>query len=144
MMLLPRESKEEKIVKQMDERIEKSSNALAAKLLWLMVALQGWSSGVWSFCIFRTLAYFVAGGMQPVLLKLMSSVTPQEQRGSAFGFSTCFLCIGGMFSAIFAGWSMMLFSVNGVFYTGAILFWLLIPVYITPVLRVEKAAKRRC
>ena len=110
----------------------------------LMVALQGWSSGVWSFCIFRTLAYFVAGGMQPVLLKLMSSVTPQEQRGSAFGFSTCFLCIGGMFSAIFAGWSMMLFSVNGVFYTGAILFWLLIPVYITPVLRVEKAAKKRC
>ena len=107
-----------------------------------MVALQGWSSGVWSFCIYRTLAYFVCGGMQPVLLKLMSSVTPQEQRGAAFGFSTCFLCIGGMLSALFAGWSMMYFSVNGVFYTGAVLFLLLIPVYITPVIRVEKAAKK--
>lgn len=109
----------------------------------LMTALQGWSSGVLSFGVYRTLVFIVSGGMQPVLLKLMSSVTPQEQRGAAFGFSTCALCLGGVASALLAGWTMMWFSVNGVFYTGAILLVLLIPIFYTQILRVQNLAKER-
>ena len=104
----------------------------------LTVALQGWGTGVWSFCVYRTFAFFICGGMQPVLLKLLASVTPQDQRGSAFGFSTSFLCLGGALSAVLAGWSMVCFSLNGVFYTATVLLWLLIPVFVMMIRKVQK------
>ncbi|MBO5689182.1 MAG: MFS transporter [Lentisphaeria bacterium] len=104
----------------------------------IMVALQGWCAGVWSFCVYRTFAFFVCGGMHPVLLKLLTSVTPQDQRGSAFGFSTSFLCLGGTLSAVLAGWSLVCFSLNGVFYTATVLLWLLVPVFIIVNRNVQK------
>ena len=103
----------------------------------IMLFLQGWCGGIWSFCTYRTLAYFVCGGMQPVLLKLLASVTPQNQRGSAFGFGTCFLCLGGMLSAMLAGWSMMWTSVSGVFYIGAVLLLIMIPVFTGLIRKVQ-------
>ncbi len=109
----------------------------------VMLALQGWCTGVWSFCIYRVLAYFVCGGMQPVLLKLMASVTPQDQRGAAFGFGTCFLCLGGMLSALFAGWAMMWTSLDGVFYIGAVLLLVMIPVFTWQIRKVQQLTVKK-
>ena len=61
-------------MKQIDERIEKSSNALAAKLLWVMVALQvivlivKVCLGGAAYCLLDVLALAVGLGMAAVLM----------------------------------------------------------------------------
>lgn len=88
----------------------------------LSLFMQGFSDSLLSFTVSRTLLYIAAGGIPPVLQKQLSAVTPKRKRGSVFGFSSALQCSGGALAALAGGWSMMLFGLDGVFYTGAALF----------------------
>jgi len=106
----------------------------------LMLAWNGFSTGIPGFTVSRTLLFIICGGVQPLLQKLLANLTPQEQRGSAFGVGTCVMCLGGVISAVLAGWCVMAFSLNSVFYAAALISLLSIPIMV-PVIR--KFAGRR-
>ncbi len=96
----------------------------------ITLVLQGLSGGLWLFGGSRTLLYVAAGGLQPVLQKILTGVTPKRKRGSVFGFASCFQNIGVMLAAVFSGWAVLGFGVDGVFYTTAALCVISIPVFI--------------
>ena len=102
---------------------------------------QGACENLWQFGASRTMLYMFAGGAQPMLQKLLSSVTPKEKRGSAFGFSTCFNGIGMMVSATLGGWFMVAFSLNGVFYIGGLMFLLALPLFVVCISRLRLSVK---
>ena len=113
------------------------ADRLSAKQLLLPIFIvssfalffQGWG-GIIVFAIARTLLYLMAGGIQPILQKTLSSVTPKQNRGSAFGLSSLTQNIGNMISAVIGGCCFTYFHTNGVFYTASIFFLLALPLFI--------------
>ena len=75
----------------------------------------------------RTLMFFFAGSLYPVLQKLLSAITPPRKRGKVFGWSSTFGNAGIMMSTVFSGWTIFLFGTRGVFLAAALLTAALIP-----------------
>ena len=80
------------------------------------------------FTASRTLMFFFAGSLFPVLQKILSAATPQRKRGAVFGWSTTFNNIGAMLSTVFSGWVISISDARGVFIAAAILTVILLPV----------------
>ena len=80
--------------------------------------------------IFRFLGYMAAGGIDPVIQRLISAKAGQERRGQVFGVMQGFSLTGMMFSALISGGVVYLAGVKGVFTAGAVLFILCsVPAY---------------
>ena len=94
------------------------------------VAMQGFAGNLWVFAAGRVLLYVAAGGLQPVLQKVLAVITPQRKRGSVFGFASSTQGIGTMLAAAGSGVAMVHCGVSGVFYIGALCFILMLPVCI--------------
>ena len=94
------------------------------------LAFQGWASSILTFTVMRVIQNIIAGGIHPVLQKMLSSVTPKRSRGTAFGFASCASSIGTMLAALMGWGSHTLFSLNGIFYSAAVFTALIIPVFI--------------
>ncbi|MBO5761164.1 MAG: MFS transporter [Lentisphaeria bacterium] len=94
------------------------------------LALQGWASSILAFTVCRVIQNIIAGGIHPVLQKMLSSVTPKRSRGTAFGFASCASSVGTMLAAMMGWGSHSLFSLNGIFYSAAVFTALVIPVFI--------------
>ena len=92
--------------------------------------MQGVGSKPCTFAIFRVLLFLVAGAMQPMLQKVLSGVTPQDKRGSSFGFASCLGQIGVMISALIGGYFAAKFGVDGVFMVGGVLMFIALPIYL--------------
>ena len=88
---------------------------------------QGLAANLWVFGGARFLNYFFAGGLDPVFLTLMSRVTPQEKRGSVFGWGASAKVGGSLFSSLCGGFIIYYFGVRWIFYIGGILMLCLIP-----------------
>ncbi len=97
----------------------------------IALLLQGIATNLYIFAAARTLLYLAAGGLQPILQKILSGSTPKRKRGSVFGFASSFNSIGAMLAAVFSGWSIFIFKLNGVFYIGALLFLLALPLFLS-------------
>ncbi|MBR2345584.1 MAG: MFS transporter [Lentisphaeria bacterium] len=87
----------------------------ALALIW-----QGAAKDLVSFTIARSLLYITAGGFHPILLKVLSSITPTRKRGSVFGFSSCMNSSGVMLAALLGGYIYICTSVSGIFIVAAI------------------------
>ena len=98
---------------------------ISAVTMWL----QGFTTSLLVFLVARTALSCVAGGISPVVQKVLSQVSPKRKRGASFGFASLGGNIGAMIAAGLGGWSMAVFQLNSVFYVGAILFLLSIPVF---------------
>ena len=109
----------------------------------LALFLQGFAGNLLLFASGRALLYVAAGGLQPILQKQLSAITPQRKRGSVFGFSSMFSCAGGMIAALTGGWSVMLFGINGAFYVAASFFLLGIFIFRPGLARVSRLARPR-
>ena len=83
-----------------------------------------------SLSITRTLLFFFAGSLFPILQKLLAAATPVRKRGKVFGWASTFNNVGGMLSTMFSGWVIFLFGTRGVFFAAAVLTLVLIPVTI--------------
>ena len=99
---------------------------ISAAALWA----QGFTDSLTVFTVSRTVLYMAGGALAPILQKALSTRTPKRKRGASFGFSSLSGSIGGMLAAMAGGWSMILFRLNGVFYVGAVLHILAIPLFI--------------
>ena len=76
---------------------------------------QGVGASLVLFGVARTLAYFMAGAIQPMMQKELATATPPEHRGIAFGLSTTAHAVGGSCAALLGAWLMRGFGVQGVF-----------------------------
>ena len=88
---------------------------------------QGIVNNLIGFTVARTVLYLAAGGISPLLQKVLSGATPRKKRGTVFGFSSTANGIGIMLSSIVSGWVFAYSSINSIFYIAAILILLMIP-----------------
>ena len=95
-----------------------------------MLAGQGASKAMWLLMLCRFLAFVAAGGIEPILQVILSRVTPQENRGGAFGMAMTARMFGIMLSSVIGGFIQQIWNVNGVFIAGGILFAALIPLVV--------------
>ena len=96
------------------------------------IFLQGLVQSLLVFTVARTLLYVVAGGIQPILQKTLSGVTPARKRGSVFGFASTSLQVGIMIASVVGSWVYYAWGNNvcGVFFVGSALLLLSLPVFL--------------
>ncbi len=92
---------------------------------------QGYVNNIAGFTIARTMLYLAAGGISPLLQKVLSGATPRKKRGSVFGFSSTANGIGIMAASIVSGWVFAHSSINSIFYIAGILCILVIPLILS-------------
>ena len=90
--------------------------------------LQSSADSLWVVGIARFMVFFAAGGLEPILLALLSNTIKPERRGAAFGWSASSRVFGGMGGALIGGGVISLLGTRGVFAFGGVLMFLLIPV----------------
>ena len=93
----------------------------------LGLLMQGYANDLWMFGIGRVLLYLAAGGLPSVIQKMLSQITPQEKRGSAFGLSSTFNGVGIMLATCASSATIYVMGCNGVFYVAAVLFLIAMP-----------------
>ena len=91
---------------------------------------QGIGSSLVVFCVSRVLLFLAAGGIQPMIQKILSGVTPQEKRGASFGYASCIGQIGVMASSLIGGYLFAKLGVNGVFMAGGALMLISLPIFL--------------
>ena len=74
------------------------------------------------FMVLRFLGFMAAGGIDPILQRLISSYAGQSRRGQVFGVMQGFSVGGVMFSALVSGGVVYLAGVKGVFVTAGSLY----------------------
>ena len=89
---------------------------------------QGLSVNIWSLGIARFFYYFVAGGMQPMLLIMLSRLTPPEHKGTFFGWSASINVAGGIGASAISGFIAYNWGIRAIFLAGGVLLMaMLIP-----------------
>ena len=97
-------------------------------LAGVAAALQGFAPNVWMLGAGRFVAYFVGGGLQPILLMMLSRLTPPEHKGTFFGWSASINQAGGIVGSVVSGVIVYNLGVRAIFFAGAlILAFMLIP-----------------
>jgi DHA1 family multidrug resistance protein-like MFS transporter len=102
------------------------------------LVLQGAAQSLCFFAVGRVLLYTAAGGLQPVLQKVLSSVTPQRKRGGVFGFASSSQSLGGMAAAVVSGFAMTYCGISGVFYIAAVFFAVSLPLMLQGIFRATR------
>ena len=86
--------------------------------------------GIWLLIASRFLAFVATGGIEPVLQRLLSRITPKERRGGVFGFAMTCRMLGTMFGSMASGAIYYFWGADTVFYGGGVLFVLVMPLVI--------------
>ena len=87
---------------------------------------QGLSPNIWSLGIARFFYYFVAGGMQPMLLVMLSRLISPERKGTFFGWSASVNLAGGLGASAISGFIAYNLGVRAIFIAGGILLILML------------------
>ena len=85
---------------------------------------------------------FCSAGIDPVFQSWLAKVTSEERRGFIFGWAATARSIGWMLAPIASGVVAAGWGTRSVFIIGAILFFLLVPLILKIVKRVERAGVR--
>ena len=89
--------------------------------------------------ISRVLLLLVLGGSGAVFMKMMTNSTPKRKRGAVFGYRSTAHQIGGMLASCCGGGLIYMYGdVRSVFYCAALLVFLLIPLTVWIVRKVER------
>ncbi len=76
----------------------------------------------------RKLMTLCAAGMDPIFFSWLSRVTPEEKRGTVFGWAVTAKSIGWAITPLVSAAVAVEFGTRAVFLTGGVLFMLLVPV----------------
>ena len=95
----------------------------------IAMVLQSFGKSPLFFAASRTLLYITAGGIQPVIQRTLTTITPKERRGTVFGASSSVNGIGTMLAAVIGGICYAHIGIRGTFLTAAVLYFLAFPVY---------------
>ena len=87
---------------------------------------QGLSPNIWSLGIARFFYYFVAGGMQPMLLVMLSRLISPERKGTFFGWSASINLAGGLGASAISGVIAYNFGIRAIFIAGGVLLILML------------------
>ena len=94
----------------------------------LCAVWQGLSTNLWSLGVARFFYYFVAGGMQPMLLIMLSRLTSPEHKGTFFGWSASINVAGGIGASAISGFIAYNWGIRAIFLAGGVLLMaMLIP-----------------
>ena len=108
----------------------------ALALAGIFLVIQARAEGLFTFGFARTMMFVTGGGLAPVYQKLLSNITPKRKRGKVFGWTSTFNGVGSMASSLVAGAIIGMIGTRGIFMTGAILTFLLIPIVMYMVKRI--------
>ncbi len=89
--------------------------------------LQASSTNPWMLIFARFLTFFASGGFQPALQLMMTKITSSEMRGTFFGWSQSLHTAGGIFCSLLGGAITYYLNIRGIFVTGAIITFLMLP-----------------
>ena len=89
--------------------------------------VQSASGSVTVLAVSRFITFFAVGAIEPVVLALISRITPPEHRGAALGWSCSARVLGGVLGAALGGAIVIRFRTRGVFLAGGVLMMLLGP-----------------
>ena len=103
------------------------------------MAMQGWGMNPVFFAASRTLLYVSAGGIQPIIQRTLSSITPKNRRGTVFGAASGLSSVGTMLAAVVGGVSYALIGVHNTFYVAALFYILAFPVFFVIIRRLDKS-----
>ena len=111
----------------------------ALALAGIFLVVQALAEGLFTFGLARTLMFVTGGGLAPVYQKILSSITPKRKRGQVFGWTSTFNGVGNMSSSLVAGAIIGWIGTRGIFMTGAILTFLLIPIIMFMVKKIIRS-----
>jgi len=87
----------------------------------------GLANGFLSISMARFGLLFCAGGLDPVFQIWLAKITPEKHRGILFGWALTAKSIGWTLAPLASGAVASVFGLRSVYFVGAILFLLLIP-----------------
>ena len=82
---------------------------------------QGYSTNIWMLVTGRFFYYFVAGGMQPLMLVMLSRQISPENKGTFFGWSASVNTAGGVLAAAVSGVIAFNWGIRAIFAAGGLL-----------------------
>lgn len=103
--------------------------------------LQACSNCIEMLIASRFLAYFAAGGLQPVLQVILAKIVPRDQRGTYFGWTTSMSQAGGILCSFISGGIALLGSIRGIFAAAGLIMFLMVPLMIPARRACERAEK---
>lgn len=89
--------------------------------------VQAFSMNLVTFGTARFIAFFAAGGLEPVFQTMLTACTPPEKRGTLFGVASSLRMAGVLLAALLSGGVIWFGGVRAIFAAGAALFLLLLP-----------------
>ncbi|MBQ9368201.1 MAG: MFS transporter [Victivallales bacterium] len=95
----------------------------------IAMTMQSFGSSPIYFAASRTLLYVAAGGIQPVIQRTLSTITPKERRGTVFGASSSISSVGTMLAAVIGGVCYATIGIRGTFLTAAASYLVAFPIY---------------
>ena len=104
--------------------------------------LQACSNSIGMLIASRFLAYFAAGGLQPVLQVILAKIVPHDQRGTYFGWTNSMSQAGGILCSFISGGIALLGSVRGIFAAAGLIMFLMVPLMVPARRACEQAEKQ--
>ena len=95
-----------------------------------LTATHAFAPNIYSLISIRFVTRFAAGGLQPILLVILSRITSPERKGTFFGWSGSVNQAGGIFAALLSGSVAYYVGVRGIFISSAIIFFSMLPLSI--------------
>ena len=106
----------------------------------IAMTMQSFGNSPIYFAASRTLLYVAAGGIQPVIQRTLSAITPKERRGTVFGASSSISSVGTMLAAVIGGVCYAAIGIRGTFLTAAASYLVAFPIYFA-IIRVLTRSK---
>lgn len=106
----------------------------------LFMVPQGLAQGFVLLFAARFGMVFWAGGLDPVFQIWLTRVTPPHRRGSVFGWAATAKAVGWAFAPLISGALASGFGIRSIYFAGALLFLMLIPLIARVVGWIERSA----
>jgi len=101
----------------------------------IMMIPQGLAMAVWVLFPARFVMMFCAGGLESAIQIWLAKVTPQAYKGLIFGWASTARAIGWVAAPLFSGGIAVVYGIRGIYFVGAALFLLLVPVLLLTIKR---------
>ena len=89
--------------------------------------VQACAGSIGVLAVARFFTFLTVGAIEPVVLAMVSRVTPPDHRGAALGWSASARVLGSVIGAAVSGGIVKFFMTRGVFFTGGVLLIALAP-----------------
>ena len=111
---------------------------LALPVSCIFVLVQGFAPSLAVLGGARFIAFISSSSLEPAILSILSKITPREKRGTAYGWTATFRCLGMLLAAGSGGFLVYYAGVRSAFIVAGLGFLLLIPAIIFVDKQIQK------